>query len=846
MSPTAPEAELLSSPVDDLASEPCVHCGLEVPSARRPSGYCCQGCETVAGFLREAGLDGYYARRAGPAPRPSGPSGRGYEEFDDPSFQAEQLEGVRQVEGAGAAPTRACELYLEGTHCAACVWLVEKLPSLLPGVLGARLDLSRSRARVRWDPALVSLSAIARTLDALGYAPHPYRPGEAAARRQASERAALVQVATAGALAGNVMLISFASYGGMLHGIEPGLQALFRWAAFGLSLPAVFCPGRTFLRGAWASLRTRTPHVDLPVSIALLAGLAGGLVNTIRGAGEVYFDTVAVLVFLLLIGRWLQGRQRRRAAEASELLTVLAPSAARRLERTEPAGGGEQRGREVPCSVLRPGDLVEVLGGERVPVDGRVVQGRARLDRSLLSGESRPLAVGPGDLVYAGTIARGGRLEVEVLATGEETRLAGILRQVDAAGGEKPALVAWADRIAGTFVLTVLLLGLLTFLAWQWAGPAQAVDHVLALLIVTCPCALSLATPLALHAALGQAAGLGAVVKNGDVLQRLAGEAATRPRGPLALLDKTGTLTEGLFELRTLELRAGVDEARVRAAVLSLEASSAHPIAAGFREAWGEPSSEAPGATEPKGAEVTELEGGGLRGWIQGARWEVGSPAACGAEPEAAPLAAGGETPVAIRCDGVLQAVVGFGDRIRPEATGAVRALQAAGWRVEILSGDHAEVVAAVALQLGVEGAQGAASPEDKAARVAAARAAGWGPILVVGDGVNDAAALASADVGVGVRGGSLAALEAAEVYLTESGVSALAPLIELARGTLSRIRLNLALSLAYNLVAAALAVSGRIDPILAAILMPISSLAVVANSYRPSARRRAAKPRVS
>lgn len=831
MSPLVAEAEAQASRApagagsEALATDACVHCGLPVPGERQPSPYCCQGCETVAAFLGDAGLDGYYARRSGPAPAPSQPSGRAYEELDDPAF----LERHAQVEARQGEEVQAygTDLYLEGTHCAACVWLVEKLPSLVPGVSAARLDLSRGVARVQWDPREVPLSEVARTLDSIGYPAHPYRAGERAARRQEAERAALVRLAVAGALAGNVMLISFASYGGIMHGMEPAIQSLFRWFAFALCLPAVFGPGRTFLRGAWAALTTRTPHVDLPVSLALLAGLAGGLVSTIRGVGEVYFDTVSVLVFLLLIGRWLQGRQRRRAAESTELLTALAPSAARRLE----VGPEGERAREVPLETLRRGERVEVRGGERVPVDGSVLDGRSRLDRSLLTGEARPVAVGPGDRVHAGTINRGGRLVIEVEATGEETRLASILRQVEAVGARKAPVVAWADRVAGTFVLVVLVLGLLTFLGWQWAAPARALDHAVALLIVTCPCALGLATPLAVHAALGRAARLGAIVKGGEVLQRLAGEGAQRPRGPLALLDKTGTLTEASFRLRTWRPEPSEDEAAVRAALLALEETSAHPIADGFREAWaGTPAGRVEGTVE-------ELPGGGLRGRVAGEVWEVGSPAACGGEAQAAELVARGETPVVIRRGGRRAALAGLGDGLRPEAAGAVAELQSAGWRVELLSGDHPEVVAAVGSQLGVSAAQGATTPEGKAARVEAARSEGYGPILVVGDGVNDAAALAAADVGVGVRGGSVAALEAADVYLTQPGVGALRGLVSLAGGTLGRIRLNLALSLAYNLIAAALAASGQIDPIVAAILMPLSSLFVVANSYRGALR---------
>jgi len=856
----------------------CVHCGLEVPSSRAPSAFCCQGCETVAAFLGSAGQAADASRRASAAP--SVPSGRAYEELDDPGFHERHVTRSDAVSSA--------TLYLEGTHCAACVWLVERLPHLCPGVQSARLDLSRGLAHVQWDTEQVSLSQVAQTLDRLGYRVHPYRIGEEASRRRGEDRAALVRLAVAGALAGNVMLISFATYGGIWHGMQPAYMALFRWVAFALSLISVFGPGRTFLRGALSSLESRVPNVDLPVSLALLAGVVGGLVNTLRGVGEVYFDTVAVLVFLLLIGRWLQGRQRRRAAETSELLTALAPSSARRLEASGP--------RLVPLDVLQAGDRVEVLGGEGIPADGRLVEGRGSVDRSLLTGESRPVEVSAGssgeegDAVHAGEICRGGRLVMQVEAAGEATRLAAILRQVDALSARKAPVVAWANRVAGTFVLAVLALALLTFLGWSWAAPALALDHALALLIVTCPCALGLATPLAVDAALGRAARLGAIVKGGDVLQRLAGQASA-PAGPLALLDKTGTLSEGRFSLVSWELAPGQDAERVQAQVMRLEASSAHPIAEGLREAWGQalslnsaprnealslnsaprnealslnsaPRNEARfahrrdfgrrGSLSPDPAaqdrlrevggvsvEVRELPGGGLEAELEGELWRVGAPsalAALGIEVPAEPLAAlvgAGRTPVAVACGQRWVGLAGLGDQLRPEAGAAVRALQDAGWRVELLSGDHPSVVEAVGAELCVSASRGGATPEAKAARVEEARAAGYGPILMVGDGVNDAAALAAADVGVGVRGGSVAALEAADVYLSEPGVGALSALNALSKDTLSRIRLNLGMSLGYNILAATLAAAGLIDPILAAILMPLSSLGVVANSYR-------------
>ena len=444
-------------------------------------------------------------------------------------------------------------------------------------------------------------------------------------------------------------------------------------------------------------------------------------------------------MFLLLIGRWLQGRQRRRAAETSELLTALAPSSARRLEASGP--------RLVPLEALSAGDRVEVLSGEGIPADGVVVEGQGSVDRSLLTGESRPVAVsaeGEGDPVHAGAICRGGRLVIRVSAAGEETRLAAILRQVDALSANKAPVVAWANRVAGLFVLAVLTLALLTFLGWSWAAPALALDHALALLIVTCPCALGLATPLAVDAALARAARLGAIVKGGDVLQRLAGQASA-PLGPLALLDKTGTLSEGRFSLASWEVAEGEDAAALQARVLSLEASSAHPIAEGFRAAWGE--------AEGEGLEVGELPGGGLEAEVAGQRWRAGAPAASGRSRRSrVPPAAVARGPGPGRADarggrarpGEGRAGRDSGTRCVQEApesrSGPARRGRLAGRAP--LGRSPAAWSRPSAAELGVAAARGGATPEAKAARVEEARAAGYGPILMVGDGVNDAAAL--------------------------------------------------------------------------------------------------------
>jgi Cu2+-exporting ATPase len=800
----APAKATIAAEADMAEGEAgCSHCGEPCPPGLE---FCCSGCETVYALLRDQGLTDYY--RLADVQGPAQVTGRDYEEFDAPAFQELHVK-------AAPGGLATAELYLEGVRCAACVWLVEKLPRVLAGVRAVRLELGRSLARIEWDPTRVSLSTIARTLDRFGYTPHPYRGGGRHELRRAEDRAFLVRIAIAGALAGNVMLISFALYSGALSGMSPAFVDLFRWLAMLLTIPAVLGPGREFLSGAWGALRTGTPHMDLPIALALAVGLGWGAYNTVLGRGEIYFDTLTVLIFFLLVGRWLSRRQQRAALDSAELLGSLALTSARRVD-----GGRTQR---VPLEALVAGDVVEVLAGESIPVDGEVTEGDSRIDASLLTGESRPVRAEIGEAVFAGTVNLSAPLRIRVDQAGEETRVGRLMKRVESFNAHKAPVVQWADRIAGRFVVAVIAAAALTFALWLRVDPSQAVDNAVALLIVTCPCALGLATPLAISGALGLAARHGILVKGGDVLQALAVPGRI-------WLDKTGTLTEG----RTALLAWEGDDA-VRAQVLGLEAVSTHPVADGFRRAFEDVTPIEPDAPAEQGD-------GEVFGTFGGAKVRVGSPASLERRGVDLPawaaeaLARGldqGATPVLVTVEAQVVAVAAFGDPLRDDARDALDALRAGGWQVGILSGDHPRVVAAVGEQVGVpsEACLGARSPEAKLERVQADLEAG--PVVMVGDGVNDAAALAAASAGIGVHGGSEATLTAADVFFAKPGLVPLRRLVALSRATLRRVRVNLAISLTYNVVAAILAMAGVISPLLAAILMPISSGAVVANSYR-------------
>lgn len=799
----------------------CTHCGLPVPSGLvDPASdvqFCCQGCRTVYHVIHGCGLDRFYrlreaAEAAEAAGTPARTTQRQYGEYDDEVFRELYCQTL-------ADGSRATELYLEGVHCAACVWLVEKLPQVLPGVIESRLDMRRSLVRIRWQDEQVKLSRIGRMLDSLGYPPHPARDVHARQLQRREDHRFLIRIGVAAACAGNVMTLAFALYGGLFSGIEDEYARLFRWTSMVFAAVALLWPGSLFLRGAWAALRTRTAHVDLPIALGLLAGGLAGTVNAILDRGEIYFDSLTMLVFLLLVGRWIQRRRQRWAGDAVELLFSLTPASARRLK--------DDGIEEVPIEAVTPGDRVEVRAGDSVPVDGVVLEGQSALDQSLLSGESRWVPVEVGQAVSAGTVNVASRLVVRVEAVGGRTRLGRLMKLVEECSRRRAPIVQFADRVAVWFVVVLLTLATATFAVWLWLAPQRAIDNAVALLIVACPCALGLATPLALTVALGRAARRGILIKGGEVLELLA-------RPGVMILDKTGTITAGKTKLVSW---AGDED--VRPWVAALEAHSTHPVGVALRTADATASSRR--SDPPDVRQSKQTPGGGLTGVVDGHRLVVGSPRFVRSQSVDVPAememaerqaVAAGTTPVLVAVDGRCVAVAGLGDPIREDAAAALAELRRLGWSIHVLSGDHPDVVAAVAaaLRIPAVAATGNATPEEKVAYVERLRQEG--PAVMVGDGVNDAAALSAATVGIAVHGGAEASLSAADIYLNRPGLTPIVDLVGAARNTLRAIRRSLIVSLLYNAIAASLAVTGLIGPLIAAILMPLSSLTVLTLAF--------------
>ena len=811
----------------------CAHCGQ--PAARvdgllaRP-WFCCSGCRAAHALLCGAGLAEYYDFRARQRERgapAAAPADGAFSEFDAPAFKRLYCQTL-------SAEVDRAELELGGLHCAACVWLIERLPRLQPAVTRAEVDLGRGRVTLEFlarGAGSVTLSQVARDLARLGYAPRPVRGLEADRERRGELRGLLLRIGVAGASAGNVMLLAFALYGGAdeVAGLpEAGTMAratlrFLHMATWLVSLPALWAAG-TFFRGAWSSLRTRTPHMDLPIAIGILTAFGWGTVSIGRGVDGLYFDTITTLIFLLLIGRYLDARSRQRHSQAAELVHAVLPG---RAHRALSLAGAEVE--SVPVECLQPGNLVLIRSGEVAPADGIVRRGESTLDLSLMSGESLPGPVGPGDEVLAGAINVGADLWVEVTTAGAETRVAQLLQAATRTALDRPPLLGLTNRLAGRFTLVVLGSAVCVFAIWAPQSPALALSHALAVLIVACPCALGMATPLALTSAVAQAARTGILFARSSTIERLASPS-------LIVLDKTGTLTLGRLRVTRRVGSRGWDPL-----VLALERNAHHPAGRALcahLEGLGTPVNQ-----DVRGAR--EVLGGGLAAETSMGELLVGSApfvlarAHQAAEVDAAlEEATPAESPVLIAVGGTVVGAFFLEDEIRPDAAASLRRLADLGHRLCILSGDRTETVAYVADELGraaqvrFESVQGQVSPEQKLEQVKA-WAADRPSVVMVGDGINDAGALAAAHVGVAVGGAAEAARLSADVYLSRPGAAELTRLFVGARRTLRTIRRGVGFSLGYNALGFACAAAGVLSPLVAAVLMPLSSLTVVTHAFR-------------
>jgi Cu2+-exporting ATPase len=727
---------------------------------------------------------------------------------------------------ARAAAARAeTGFLLEGLRCAGCVRKTEEALRRQPGVESAVVHYADHRALVRFDPGVTSVRALSGAVEALGYEAIPYDPETLDRPQRTRARAELARLLVAGFLAMNVMWLAIALYIGTYQGMDAETQRALRWLAAALSVPALAWCGSPFFRGAWRGLARRELSMDLPVSLAIATAFVTNVVGTALGRTHLFVDSAAWIVFLLLLGRTLERSASARAAGAVERLRNLAPREALRRR-------GEMLER-VAVAELAVGDELVIPAGELCPVDATLLGPLAELDESALSGEAAPALCQPGALVAAGArnLLREIRVRVEAPASrGTLARLAALLERAQA---ERPRIQRSADRFGAAFAPAVLAIAALTALALALRGePALEIAfRATAVLIVACPCVFGLATPLAITAALGRAARLGVLVKSGEALERLAG--VTR-----VLLDKTGTLTEGRFEVAALECADGVSERELLAAATEAEGAAVHPIADAIRLAARRAGIAAAAPAEREtpaglgalafGAQREDRVAAGAEALMR----ELGVALPPALALRAARHARRGASLVWVARGSRALGVLALADAPRADARAFVERLANAGFALELVSGDHALAVERAAARSGIARAESGASPEAKLARVRAARAAG-DVVLAVGDGINDAAFLGAADCGVAMARGSQITLAAADAVVRSPRLGAIADLLALSRATLRRIRENFAFAMLYNVVAVPLAVAGVLHPLGAAIAMALSSLTVTANSLR-------------
>ncbi|QEP43762.1 heavy metal translocating P-type ATPase [Ectothiorhodospiraceae bacterium BW-2] len=813
--------------IEPLA-ERCFHCGLPLPQDEEivshlkgeRRDFCCHGCQAVCETIFAAGMEGFYERTpdAGLGARPPAPP----QELTLYDLDEVQQEFIRASEGS---TLRSIHLLVEGIHCAACVWLIERTLRTLPGVVGVAVNLSGKRLHLQWDNSRLALSTVLQKLADIGYSAVPFDPDVAEGRLQKQNRALLFRMAFAGFAMMNLTWISIALYSGADEG---EFRSLFHWIGFVLATPTLLYAGWPFLRGAVTGLRHAHLTMDLPIAIgATVTWLYSTYITVVQPPlGEVYFDTVVNFLFVILVGRFLESISKRHAVAATQRLFDLQPKVAIVLD------GGEER--VTPIRAVKVGQWVLVKPGQKIPVDGVILEGESEVDEAMLSGESLPVIKRCGDSVSAGTLNRLNPLQLEVAATLQQTALGKIITLVEEAQASKAPIQCTADRIVPWFVAATLLLAAITFLYWVGQEFEFALMAATSVLIITCPCAFGLATPMAIAVASGQGAKHGILLKNGAVLERLS-------QLHHFVFDKTGTLTEGAMRLQKLYLpeSAAVEERRIIELAAALEAQSEHPLAEAIIRLAKENDIS---LKQMLVSDIVNAPGEGMRATVAGHQVVIGtlnwlqqhhiSPLLQLVEQEQR-VSQQLQTPVHFGCDGEHQALFAIADQLRETAKPLLQRLHRAGHSLTLLSGDRQAVADAVARHLAVPMSVIAeVKPDEKHHLIAQLQQQGEA-VVMVGDGINDGPALIQADVGIAMGTGTDVSVESADIVLTDSDLNKIDLATQLAHRTLRTVKQNIAISFSYNIIMVPLAMAGFITPLVAAISMPISSLLVIGNAAR-------------
>jgi len=771
------------------------------------------------------GLDDYYALRdssANPGVSLADP------EFFGAESTSAAVDMLSDLEAAGVAVHKMadglCEVRLgvEGLHCAACSWLIERMQPTMAGVHAAQVRMNDRSIRLVYDADVTSPAQVARRLSRLGYLLLPMHDDEAIKDsyiRQQQDH--WVAIAAAAFLAANAMWMGIALYAGEATGMAPIHTLFLRWIGSSLGVLATIFPGRIFFRSAIQAIQSRTAHVDIPIALALGIGTLGSIWGAATGRGHIYFDSLASLVLLLRIGRYIQFRSQYRTSLALSKLFRWSQTLANRVE-------SDGSIKTVSTTRLVKGDIVLVQPGQTLPADGTIVDGQSHLNVSWLTGESQPQSVSVDDHVIGGTLNIDSPIRLRVTECGKQSRIGQLEEVVRSAAGERTPLVRGADQLGQWFVLVVLGLAVGSWFVWLYiAGVEMATMHTVALLTIACPCAIALAAPLVITVTIGRAARNQIWIRDGECVERLA-------KPGIIWFDKTGTLTVG-------EMRVDSWDGSNRSLeyALAIESQVNHPLAKAICE-------HVRLERDLKAKAVDSIrvwEGLGVSGRIDGSDILVGSERlmrqrgvfideAWSARQTS--IVSDGRTPVWVAVDGSVEGMGAVGDYLRPDTIQTLSCLQTRGWKIGILSGDRQAVVEYWANQLAMTGigfyrCLGDCSPEQKVSTVQASSRDTPGSVVFVGDGMNDAAALAVADVGIAVRGGSDMELRAAPIYIANNRLASIECLMRASDSSVQTIRRCFAVSLLYNTFTISLALLGWIHPLIAAIFMPISGVTVLA-----------------
>ncbi|MEE9310144.1 MAG: heavy metal translocating P-type ATPase [Cocleimonas sp.] len=801
-------------------SQDCFHCGLPIPKGasytvtieNTPQEMCCMGCQSVAQVIVDNNLTDFYKHRTTKSTKPVDLIPAELQIYDNDALQESF---VSISDDAQDGSIREASLILEGIVCAACVWLNERNVKQLEGVIDFRVNYSTHRASLKWNNDKIKLSDVLLAIANTGYNAHPFDPARLDTIHQKEKSAALRRIALAGMGMMQVMMPAIAIYLGENSDMTESMRNFLRWISLIITTPVVLYSSRVFFTSAWRDLKRGVFGMDVPVSLAIGSAYIASVWATVTNTGEVYFDSVVMFTFFLLLGRFLEMGARHKAGQVADALVRLLPQTATRLEKD---GNGNDVQTVIAASELALGDRVLIRPGETIPADGTVIEGKSSTNESLLTGESMPRPKAIGDALIAGSVNVESPLTLRVDKLGDSTMLSSIIRLLDRAQSEKPNLAKFADKSAGWFVLLLLGIAIAVFATWWFIDPSRAFWIALSVLVITCPCALSLATPAALTAATGNLTEQGVLATRGHALETLA-------KITHVIFDKTGTLTYGRLKVIDHKKLGSESLEYCEALAAGLEASSEHPIAQAIQQLSSSPE---------KIAQLSAESGRGVEGKLDNRRIRIGT------KKYVEELAGSLEDDVTESNSSAIYlgkrnewlAVFYLQDEIRIEAKQTVEKLQSMGVSVSLLSGDNQQAVASVSKNLGIKNAMAELLPADKLEAVQALQAKGE-VVAMIGDGVNDAPVLAAADVSIAMGSGSQLAQASADMILLSENLAQLPSSITLSKRMQRIIHQNFSWAIVYNVIAIPLAAMGWVAPWMAAIGMSMSSLVVVLNALR-------------